>query len=136
MESQALTQGVDHVGLTVEDLDLALHFFQDALGFRKLGERPSYPAAFVSDGTVMVTLWQRKTDEPGADFDRFHNIGLHHLALRIPTLEELSSLHDRLAARDDVTIEFAPEFMGEGPTTHMMCYGPSGIRLEFVTRPA
>ena len=135
MSQSAATRGVDHVGLTVQDLSAAVGFFEEALGFEKIGERPSYPAAFVSDGTVMVTLWQQRTDAQGADFDRFHNLGLHHLALRVPTLVDLHALHARLEARADVTVEFAPEFLGDGPATHMMCAGPSGIRLEFITRP-
>lgn len=132
----AITQGVDHLGLTVTDLDAAVSFFQEALGFEILGGRPSYPAVFVSDGTVMVTLWAVK--EPAAEvaFDRYSNLGLHHMALRVATLDDLDALHERLAQRVDVEIEFAPEPLGSGPATHMMCAGPSGIRIEFIARPA
>lgn len=131
-----ITQGVDHIGLTVTDLDAAAAFFQDALGFELLGGRPSYPALFVSDGTVMVTLWAVKEPEAEVAFNRFRNVGLHHLALRVATLPELNDLHERLAQRADVEIEFAPEPLGAGPATHMMCAGPSGIRIEFITRSA
>jgi len=130
-----ITQGVDHIGLTVVDLDAAAAFFQEALGFEVLGGRPSYPAIFVSDGTVMVTLWAVKEPETEVGFNRFQNVGLHHLALRVATLVELNALHERFMQRTDVEIEFAPEPLGSGPATHMMCAGPSGIRLEFITRP-
>ncbi len=136
MTMKPLTQGVDHVGLTVTDLEEAVCFFRDALGFELVGGKPEYPAAFVSDGQVKITLWQVR--EPGGvtEFNRFANIGLHHLAFRIGTLEQLHALHERLAERSDVEIEFAPQLAGAGPGIHMMCYGPSGIRLEFRMTPA
>src|ERR1700761_6755381 len=52
------TCGVDHVGLSVRDLTSTCRFFCDCLGWRVVGERPDYPAAFVSDGQLVVTLWQ------------------------------------------------------------------------------
>jgi hypothetical protein len=30
-----------------------------------------------------------------------------------------------------MTVEFAPENLGEGPKRHTMVYEPGGIRLEF-----
>ena len=50
------TCGVDHVGLSVRDLESTRRFFCDCLGWRVVGERPEYPAAFVSDGRQIVTL--------------------------------------------------------------------------------
>ena len=134
MSTDQITHGIDHVGLTVSNLDLAVSFFQEALGFELLGEKPSYPAAFVSDGTVMVTLWAVTEPDAEVGFERFQNVGLHHLAFRVASLPELEALHERLAERPDVDIEFAPEPLGAGPATHMMCAGPSGIRLEFIAR--
>lgn len=135
MSTDRTTHGVDHLGLTVTDLDAAVRFFREALGFEVLGEKPSYPAVFVSDGTVLVTLWAVKEPAEEVGFDRLRNVGLHHVAFRVGSLEELEALHGRLTQRDDVEIEFAPEPLGSGPATHMMCAGPSGIRLEFIARP-
>lgn len=45
-----VTTGVDHIGLTVVNLDASRDFFTNCLGWRLTGERPDYPAAFVSDG--------------------------------------------------------------------------------------
>lgn len=130
------TQGAHHIGLTVPDVDAAATFFTEALDFQLVAERPAYPAKFVSDGTILLTLWQAQPDAPTVGFDRFHHLGLHHLALSVPSLETLHGLHDRLAARTDVEIEFAPEPLGEGPATHMMLAGPGGIRLELIHKPA
>ena len=129
------TRGIHHAGLTVPDLPAARAFFLDGLGFEQVGEVPDYPAAFLSDGSVMITLWQAAEPTAAAPFDRKRAIGLHHLALAVDPAG-LDALHDALAARDDVAVEFAPEPLGGGPTRHMMCAIPGGIRLELIAPAA
>jgi len=128
----ARTRGVHHAGLTVPDLAGARRFFEEALGFHAVGEVPDYPAAFLSDGAVMITLWQAADPAAAVPFDRQRNIGLHHLALRVSDGAALDALHGELGRRDDVQVEFAPETLGGGPTRHMMCAVPGGIRLELI----
>ena len=135
-KSTAKTLGVHHFGLTVPGLGDARDFFVDGLGFEQVGEVPDYPAVFVSDGTVMITLWQAEDPESAVAFDRRHVIGLHHLALRVADREALEVLHGELAARDDVQVEFAPESLRDGPVMHMMCRIPGDIRLELIALPA
>jgi catechol-2,3-dioxygenase len=113
-------------------LEQARAFFLDTLGFRQVGAKPDYPAVFVSDGEVMVTLWQAADAENAVPFDRRNHVGLHHLALRLPDRASLHALHTRLAMTAGVAIEFAPEPLGGGPTHHMMCAIPGGIRVEFI----
>ncbi|MEQ8232838.1 MAG: VOC family protein [Gammaproteobacteria bacterium] len=133
--TSAATCGIHHVGLTVPALAAARDFFVDALGFAEVGGVVDYPATFVSDGAVMLTLWQARDDEPRVAFDRHHNIGLHHLALRVADAASLDALGTRLAARGDVVIEFPPQPLGSGGARHMMCRVAGGIRLE-LTQPA
>lgn len=131
-ETRPRTAGVHHAGLTIPDLAAARSFFQEALGFRQVGEVPDYPAVFLSDGSVMITLWQAEDPDRAVPFDRRRVIGLHHLALRVTDGEALESLHEELAARSDTRVEFAPEPLGGGPTRHMMCRIPGDIRLELI----
>ena len=135
-QTTARTQGIHHAGLTVPDLAEARRFFEEALGFTVVGEKPDYPAVFLSDGTVMLTLWQVVNPESAVPFDRKKGIGLHHLALRVASAHDLDALHGELAARGDVAIEFAPEPLGAGPTRHMMCAVPGRIRLELIAPAA
>ena len=128
-DSQAKTSGAHHVGLTVPNLDNAREFFIDALGFEQVGEVPDYPAAFLSDGAIMITLWQAENPDTAVPFDRRTNIGLHHLALRAA---DLAGLATDLRARDDVNIEFEPEGLGNSGLNHMMCRIPGNIRLELI----
>lgn len=132
MSDTAVTQGVHHVGLTVLNLERARAFFLDTLGFRQVGAKPEYPAVFVSDGQILITLWQAAEPEQALPFDRRNHIGLHHLALRIADRAVLDALHARLVNTADVAIEFAPEPLGGGPSHHMMCAIPGGIRVEFI----
>lgn len=135
-EQTPSTQGAHHVGLTVPDLAQTRAFFIEVLGFSVVGEKPAYPAVFVSDGTIMITLWQVQDPPAAAPFDRKRVVGLHHLALRVREGLTLEDLHARLANTPHVEIEFAPEPLGEGATRHMMCTIPGGIRLELIAPAA
>jgi catechol 2,3-dioxygenase-like lactoylglutathione lyase family enzyme len=130
-ENVPLTIGVDHIGLTVKDLALTRKFFCDCLGWRVVGENPSYPAAFVSDGNAIVTLWQVEGPGTCVPFARQRNVGLHHLALKVVDHKALDALYARVAAWLGNEIEFAPERSGKGPKFHFMIREPGGIRIEF-----
>ena len=130
------TLGVHHVGLTVPDIAATRAFFVDVLGFEQVGERPDYPALFVSDGTVMITLWQASDPGTATAFDRKNVIGLHHLALLVADQAGLDQLHQRLTAAPGVVIEFAPQALRGGPVRHMMCAIPGGVRLELIATAA
>ena len=107
MTTPPLTLGAHHIGLTVPDLAQTKSFLEEALGFQQVGEVPDYPAVFVSDGTVMLTLWRAENPETATPFDRRRNIGLHHLALkvadfgaghRLRTGQHLARRRDRMRA--------------------------------------
>jgi catechol 2,3-dioxygenase-like lactoylglutathione lyase family enzyme len=135
MNSASLTMGIDHLGLTVRDIERTSAFFVDCLGWTKVGGKPDYPAVFVSDGHIVLTLWQRKNTDSGVDFDRKSNIGLHHLALRAIDQSAFDSIFERVSSWPGVKVEFSPESLGKGPKRHMMIYEPGGIRLEFDLDP-
>ncbi|WP_245331749.1 VOC family protein [Bradyrhizobium sp. NAS80.1] len=129
-----MTTGIDHVGLTVLDLEASRQFFCGCLGWNVVGGNPSYPAVFVSDGHDRITLWQVQ----GAvytEFDRKKNLGLHHLALKVSDIESLNILFRKVSMWPGVAVEFAPEPVGKGPKVHFMVAAPGGIRLEFACQP-
>jgi catechol 2,3-dioxygenase-like lactoylglutathione lyase family enzyme len=127
--TSAMTNGVDHIGLTVSDLDASKGFFIRALGWEQFGGNPDYPSAYVTDGYTKVTLWERKAEDY-QPFDRHKNIGLHHLALKVPTSDDLNAVFAAVKDWPGVEIEFAPEFSGSGPKEHFMIREPGGTRLE------
>ncbi|NOR41029.1 MAG: VOC family protein, partial [Gammaproteobacteria bacterium] len=54
----SVTRGAHHIGLTVPSLDTTRNFFIDTLGYEQVGEIADYPAVFLSDDSIMITLWQ------------------------------------------------------------------------------
>jgi catechol 2,3-dioxygenase-like lactoylglutathione lyase family enzyme len=135
LEHPPLTRGVDHVGLTVADLEQSRRFFCDCLHWTVLGHNLSYPAVFVTDGHDVVTLWQVESPQTYVVFDRRKNVGLHHLALKVGDLDTLHQLFERVRNWPGVEVEFSPELLGNGPKTHCMIREPSGVRIELTCLP-
>lgn len=131
-----LTSGADHIGLTVTDIEQNEKFFVETLGYQKVGGNPDYPSVFLSDGTLLITLWQTQGAEQPRPFDRKRNTGLHHLALKVADGYSLDQVYAKLLRDPQVEIEFAPESLGEGKTQHLMCQLSDGLRIEFIARAA
>jgi catechol 2,3-dioxygenase-like lactoylglutathione lyase family enzyme len=128
--NKPITTGSHHIGLTVSDLEESAWFFTGMLGWNEVRRDEDYPAIFVSDGTLMVTLWKARDEQPSS-FDKDKNIGLHHVAFLIESEQELEQLYKKIDEAG-LKIEFSPELLRGGPAKHMMCYEPSGIRVEFI----
>lgn len=125
-----VTKGIHHLGLTVSKLEESANFFIALLGWKEVRRNAEYPAIYVSDGSIMLSLWATK-EEPSNPFSKNKNVGLHHVAFQVGSEADLNSLYTKLK-NSGVQIEFAPELLGSGPAKHMMCFEPSGIRVEFI----
>lgn len=125
-----ITKGTHHIGLTVSGLEESAAFFVSLLGWKEVRRNDEYPAIYVSDGSVMVTLWATK-EAPSNPFNKNKNVGLHHVAFQVASEKDLMRVYSKLTDCD-VPIEFAPELLNKGPAKHMMCFEPSGIRVEFI----
>ncbi|WP_346896531.1 VOC family protein [uncultured Roseibium sp.] len=126
------TKGINHLGLTVRDLDQTTAFFTDLLGWTLLGRDDSYPRTTVTDGHSRFTLWQADRSQPMTSFDRKTNIGLHHVALEVATKEDLVAMADKVRSWPGIVMEFEPEPLGGGPRMHMIFAEPGGIRVEVI----
>ncbi len=130
---QSLVGGLDHLALTVKNLEISTDFFVKQLSFKVIGEDEKYPAKFLNNGSLAITLWQ--SDKPHTvEFNRKNNVGLHHLALSVSSFEALDVLYQRIKTVDGIVIEFKPELFYGGPSKHMMIREPSGNRIEFIYR--
>lgn len=128
--TNSVTKGIHHIGITVSKLEESASFFTTLLGWKEVKRKNDYPAIFVSDGSILITLWKNK-EEPVTEFNKNRNIGLHHVALKVDSEADLLSLHEKLVA-NNIKIEFSPELLGDGPAKHMMCFEPGGVRVEFI----
>ncbi len=69
------THGLNHLGLTVADLDTTTSFFVEALGWKEVARDESYPRTAVTDGKLRLTLWQADHSLGVQEFNRRKNIG-------------------------------------------------------------
>lgn len=126
------TSGLNHLGLSVSDLEASKAFFVEVLGFEESGYDASYPRTAVSDSKLRLTLWQVDKSLNGEPFDRKKNVGLHHLAIQVESEDKLNYLYSIISDRADCHVEFAPELLSGGPRKHMMLSEPSGLRIELI----
>ncbi|HEY3780219.1 MAG TPA: VOC family protein [Fimbriimonadaceae bacterium] len=86
---------IGHVHLKVADLDRAIHFYHDILGF-ELTQRYGSQAAFLSAGGyhhhIGLNTWESKGGQPPAP----GTTGLFHTAIRYPTRAALADALRRL----------------------------------------
>ena len=82
--------GIGHVHLKVADLDRAVTFYRDVLGFNLVLRLPDESAAFLAAGDyhhhVALNTWQSRGGTPPSP----RNTGLYHLAVRYPTRRDLA----------------------------------------------
>lgn len=86
---------IGHVHLKVSDLDRALEFYHDLLGF-ELTTMYGENAAFVSAGGyhhhIGLNTWHSKGDPPAPQ----NSAGLYHTAFLYPTRKDLAKILQRL----------------------------------------
>jgi catechol 2,3-dioxygenase len=86
---------IGHVHLKVADLERALAFYRDLLGF-EVTQRYGHSAVFLSAGGyhhhIGLNTWHSKGAAPGAA----HQPGLYHIAILYPSRKDLSIALRRL----------------------------------------
>ncbi len=87
--------GIGHVHLKVADLDRALAFYRDILGF-ELTQRYGRQAAFLSAGGYHHHIGLNTWESAGGSAPPAGATGLYHLAILYPTRAELADALRRL----------------------------------------
>jgi catechol 2,3-dioxygenase-like lactoylglutathione lyase family enzyme len=107
------TPSLDHIVLTVTDLERSKRFYGDLLGFEMQYEAEYLGGAYnFVVGGVEISLAQHRSQTP--DGDRFNEfrVGLDHLSFRAP---DEQALHDLVALLRKAGVE----------TTDVSLYAPS-----------
>ena len=86
---------IGHVHLKVADLDRALRFYRDVLGF-ELTQRYGTEAAFLSAGGYHHHIGLNTWESEGGSPPPANSTGLYHLAIAYPTRTELADALRRL----------------------------------------
>lgn len=95
------TSGLDHINLTVANIERSRRFYGDLLGFEIQTTPDDYPDAFAAGscsffvGGVEITLVTHDDAAPGDRFDE-RRIGLDHLSFKAPREQALHDLAERL----------------------------------------
>ena len=130
---------INHVSLTVSDLDEALTFFRPLLTFFDYQVSNPSPyagtrlAVSINEAVgIAINIWQAKTQHP---FDVYEP-GLHHLAINAGTHTKVDEAHELVKSLGGTILDGPGEFpfaMGG----YYACYflGPDNIKLEVVHMP-
>jgi lactoylglutathione lyase len=124
-----LIPAVGHVGINVTDLERSRRFYEAALGFETVGQSEADGRRFAflgAGGDVLLTLWEQS--EGSFDAGR---PGLHHLAFRVATIEQVEQAQARLR-------DLGARFLYDGVVAHregaasggVFFADPDGVRIE------
>jgi len=118
-------QEVGHVVLKVRDIERSTAFYQDVLGFKKVGEIPGRMAFFTAtvanhhDLAVMSVGADAPTPPTNA-------VGLYHVAIRLPSDEHVRKAYHALVEAG-ARIEGSSD---HGVSHSLYLRDPDGIELE------
>lgn len=133
-----MTIKVDHIAVVVEDLDAALHFWQNALGLQlgKVEEvaEEAVEVAFLTLDNAHIELVRPTTGDSGiAKYLAKRGMGMHHICLQVDDIE--ASLA-RIAAAGAELINETPRTRDNG-TRYAFIHPKStgGVLLELYQQP-
>ena len=130
--------GLHHLGLTVNDVEVSAAWYEEILGFERVGEYASPDGerrkAFLRHPhlNVRLGLAQHRSGS-GTRFDETR-IGLDHLAFGVDSGAELLEWHERLAARGVPHTPVAPANSIPGAAV-LVFRDPDNIQLELFFDP-
>ncbi len=114
-----------HVHLHVGNIDAALHFYADLIGFDVQGVAPGFGVAFVSAGGYHHHLGLNTWAGVGAPPAPPTAAGLRHFAIELPTENDLAAVASRLHA--------GGAMISDGPQGRFVT-DPSGNRIRLEVR--
>ena len=123
---------IGHVHLKVADLERALRFYRDVLGF-ELTQRYGRQAAFLSAGGYHHHIGLNTWESEGGSPPPSNSTGLYHLAIAYPTRAELADALRRLMGAG-ISLEGASD---HGVSEALYLRDPDGNGVElYWDRPA
>ncbi|MDQ4148641.1 MAG: VOC family protein [Actinomycetota bacterium] len=115
-----------HVHLHIRDVDEAVHFYSDLIGFDVMGLSRSFGVAFVSAGGYHHHIGLNTWAGRGAPRPPLEAAGLRHFTIEVPTPGDLAEVGDRLQA-GGVAVD------GD-PAGDLWVEDPSGNRIRITVR--
>ena len=119
---------LNHAVLFVSDLDRALEFYTDVLGFSVLSREDRFNAAFLrtDESTNHHDLGLFGLGPSAAPRQR-SQVGLYHLAWQVDTIDDLASMRERLVEAGQISGESS-----HGATLSVYGFDPDGNEFEIM----
>ena len=117
---------IDHVALTVKDLEHSIQWYQEILGLERRYEEHWDIPVFICAGTTCLALFPSETHEPKETPDA-NTIAMRHLAFRV-NRDNYEKAKSELRQRD---INF--RFSDHGICHSIYFFDPDGHELEITT---
>src|SRR6266540_7391089 len=100
--------GIAHIQLTVNDLQRAMPFYENVLGFMGMKAVAKAPnGLYMIGGRTAVAITRASEENRKHGFDQ-RRIGLHHICFRARSREDIDALHAFLV-RHSVNVVHPPE---------------------------
>ena len=133
--SRAHRPGIDHIDLSVSDLDRSVAFYDAVL--TELGFQRSADNGTVDwrGGAMEIGIRAAETPDASAPYDRYR-VGLHHLAFRAESRAAVDRFHDFLKRHDFEILDAPAAYPQYGEGYYAVFFAdPDGMKLELVYRP-
>ncbi|HEX8682814.1 MAG TPA: VOC family protein [Ardenticatenaceae bacterium] len=123
------TPGLNHVILTISDVEQSRAFYGDLLGFEvaNVGDDPAWGFYFMAGGVAFFLMPSRQPT-PGDRFSEFR-VGLDHLAFTATSRESLDTFAEKLIAAG-VETQGVEQFEPTG-NYYVAFRDPDNIQLEY-----
>lgn len=131
------TGRVDHIGIAVTDIEVAMKIYTDILGLNVLGEETvkeqNIKGCFIACGDSKIELLQPTSSEgPVAKFIAARGEGIHHLAMCV---DDLEAVLVGMKAKGVRMIDEKPRYGSSGAKIAFVHpKAASGVLLELVQR--
>ena len=95
---------IDHIGIAVKSIEESLPYYQDVLGMEYFGSEEvveqKVRVAFLKIGESKFELLEPTSDDsPVAKFIEKRGGGIHHVAVRVDSIEEALEKHREMGSR-------------------------------------
>ena len=117
---------IGHVAIRVRDLKRSREFYTEVLGLQLMKEIPEWRAAFLSSGGRDHHEMALLEVGPQAEVPRANEVGLVHIAFRLPSEEDLRTAYQELKARG-VPVAFT---VNHGVSKSVYFQDPDGHGVE------
>ncbi len=132
---------IHHIDLTVRDLGASAAFYDAVLGFMGYGrahedERGIDWFIVAADGnTSSIGVVRAHGDHTARQHDRYAP-GLHHLAWRAASIEDVDRLYALLVSLGARILDAPADYPQYGPGYYAVFFtDPDGLKLEYVFEP-